>query len=63
MKDIFEMFRKPSADVLAQRELEEAQRQLLTAHAGQEYAAAMVHYHKQRIARLTNALRGQKVEA
>lgn len=46
-------FRKPSAQELAQRELDEARRQLLEAQAAAEYAAAMVDYNKARIARLS----------
>jgi hypothetical protein len=52
LKDLIEMFRKPSAKVLAQRELEEAQRQLLQAQSAQEWAASQVTYHTTRIARL-----------
>lgn len=56
IKKIIDPFRKPSAEVLAQHELEEAKRQLLNAQAGQEYAAAMVQYHLNRIARLNRML-------
>lgn len=47
---------KPSARELAQRELDEAQRELLAAQSAQEYAAALVRYHQVRIERLTKAL-------
>lgn len=59
-KDLIEMFRKPSAAVLAQRELEEAMRQLLAAQSGAEYATRMAHYHSDRIARLKKFLEGQQ---
>ncbi len=59
-RDLIEMIRTPSAEVLAQRELDDARRRLLEAQAGQEYAAAMVQYHKARIARLDHFLRTQK---
>ncbi len=56
IKKLIDPFRKPSAELIAQRELEEAKRQLLNAQAGQEYAAAMVQYHQSRITRLHNML-------
>ena len=52
MKDIIELFRKPSAQTLAQRELEEAQRQLLEAQSAAEYATNLSRYHAERIRRL-----------
>lgn len=55
-KKLFDPFRTPSAELIAQRELEQAKRQLLNAQAGQEYAAAMVQYHQNRIARLNSML-------
>lgn len=51
-KDFIETFRKPSATQLAQRELEDAQRQLLAAQSGFDYAKNMVRYHQDRVARL-----------
>jgi hypothetical protein len=45
-------FAKPSADVLAVVELEEARRQLLAAQSALEYAASMVDYNTNRVARL-----------
>lgn len=52
-KDIIETFRKPSAKVVAQRELEEAQCQLLQDHTG----GRMAQYHSDRIKRLTTFLK------
>jgi len=49
-------FRKPSAEVLALQELEEAKRLLLEAHSAQEYALSMCEYHQARIDRLTSYL-------
>lgn len=43
----------PSAKSLALRELEDAQRRLLQAQSGAEYAKNMATYHEQRIKRLT----------
>lgn len=53
MKEILDLFRKPSAKVIAQRELEEAQRQLLQAQTAAEYAARLAQYHTDRIRRLS----------
>jgi hypothetical protein len=50
---IREMFQTPSADLLALRELEQAQRSLLEAQTSQEYAKRMAEYHNDRIKRLT----------
>jgi len=50
---ILNPFKKPSAEVLAVTELEEAKRQLLVAQTGLEYAQAMVTYNEQRVERLT----------
>lgn len=58
LKQLLEPFRTPSAEILAQRELEEAKRQLLQAQAGMEYAAAMVDYHTSRIQRLSVMVKG-----
>lgn len=60
-RELFEMFRKPSAAVLAQRELEEAQRELLAAHSAQEYARRMADYHSDRIKRLSTYVVAQGV--
>jgi len=46
------IFKKPTAAVLAQMELEEAQRDLLVAETGLDYARSAVDYNHQRIARL-----------
>ena len=56
---LIEMFRAPSAEVLALRELEQAERSLLEAQTSQEYAHRMSEYHNDRIKRLTAYLRGE----
>lgn len=45
-------FAKPSADMLALEELEEARRQLLLSHTALEWAQANVEYNTKRVARL-----------
>lgn len=51
-RKLTETLRAPSAEVLAQRELEEAKRALLEANSAVEYSLAMVAYHSKRVARL-----------
>ena len=63
IKDFIQTFRKPSAEVLAQIELDEAKRQLLQAQSGAEYAKSLCSYHAQRIARLTAYLQQTHKEA
>jgi len=53
---IIEIFRAPSAEVLALRELEQAERSLLEAQTSQEYSKRMAEYHNDRIKRLTTYL-------
>lgn len=43
----------PSAEVMAQLELEDSKRALLEAQSGMEYAKAMVQYRTEQIERLT----------
>lgn len=63
LREMIEMMRKPSAELMAQRELEEAERQLLNAQASMEYATALVQYHTTRIARLNRLLSCQRGKA
>lgn len=49
---IAQTLRKPSAEELAQREADEAQRQLLDAQSKAEYYNHIVRYHRERIQRL-----------
>lgn len=53
-KRLSEIGKAPSADALAQKELEDAKRSLLEAHSAVEYATAMVDYHSKRVRRLLN---------
>lgn len=57
LKELLETFRPPSAQLIARRELEEAQRELLRAHSAKEYAESLVTYHQSRIARLTTTVK------
>lgn len=50
------MFRLPSPQVVAMRELEDAQRYLLRAQSGLDYSQSMCQYHQARIKRLTATL-------
>ena len=47
------LFRTPSAEVLALRELEEAKRRLLMAQSSREYHESMCKYHEAQIKRLS----------
>lgn len=53
LKDLIDTFRKPSARVIAQRELEDAKRELLQAQTAAEYATRLAQYHADRIHRLS----------
>jgi hypothetical protein len=57
IRDFLETFRKPSAEVLAQRELEEARRSLLNAQSHYEYYKRLADYNADRVHRLTGYLR------
>lgn len=52
LNNLFNPFKKPSAEVLAQQELEEAQREVLVAQSHAEYYKNLVNYHQMRITRL-----------
>jgi hypothetical protein len=55
---IIELFRKPSAEVLAQRELEDAQRNLLECQRMRDYYENMVNFNSVRIKQTRAMLRG-----
>ena len=57
LRQLKEVFRRPSAETLALRELEDAKRSLLEALSGMEYAKRMAEYHNDRIKRLTAYLK------
>lgn len=52
MRSVLEMFRPPSAQQLAQRELEDAQRDLLRSQSALDGACASVSYNLARVKRL-----------
>lgn len=52
LRALRDLFRVPTPAELAQRELEEAERELLKAQSGREYADAMVTYQQRRVTRL-----------
>lgn len=56
LKDLIETFRKPSAELLAQRELEDAKRQLLQEQTLAEHYTTRVRFQRERIVRLVNML-------
>lgn len=53
LSDLCNIMRLPAPVQIAERELADAQRQLLSAQSGAEYARRMVEYHQDRIKRLT----------
>lgn len=57
LRQLKEIYQKPSAETLALRELEDAKRNWLEALSGAEYARRMAEYHNDRIKRLTAYLR------
>jgi len=50
------LFRAPSAEMLAQRELEEAKRELLTSQTQRDYYSHIVKFNEVRIERLRRTL-------
>ena len=56
MNKLIDHFRKPSAKVLAQQELDEARRELLRAQTSRDYAEAICQYQTSRITRLEAVL-------
>ena len=59
IEQIKEYWRMPSAKELAAKELAEAQKKLLDALSGMEYAKRMADYHSDRIKRLTAYLKDE----
>lgn len=57
---ICRMVSKPSAAQIAQRQLEDAKRQLLTYQSYTEHSASMVRYYETSIRRLTAYVEGEK---
>lgn len=56
MNKLTSLFRKPTADEMAQQELAQARRDLLAAQSGSDYARRMVEYHGDRVKRLSQFL-------
>jgi hypothetical protein len=56
------LFRSPSPEMLAARELDQARRSLLEAHSAAEYADSVIAYNQARIERLS-AFLAQEREA
>lgn len=54
IQDIIQTFRKPSADVMAQRELEENQRELLNSQRNRDYYAKLAEFYEVRIKTLNS---------
>lgn len=57
VSEVFEVFRKPSADVLAQRELDDNKRMLLEAQRSKDYYSKMVDFYETRIRNLNYQLK------
>ena len=57
IKDFVRLFARPSAEVMAREELEDAHRQFLRAQSGLDYARRMVEYQSDRITRLSRYVR------
>lgn len=53
MNFITKLFQKPSAKVIAQRDLEECRRQLLASYNASEYHTKQVEYYTQVVKRLS----------
>jgi hypothetical protein len=58
INELKKMWATPSAEVLAQKELEEAKRKLLEAQTSREYADSMVKFREAQIKRLTAYIKG-----
>lgn len=56
MRDLMNLIRPPSPEVLMARELDAARRALLEAQSARDYANAMVLYHETRIDRLRSQM-------
>ena len=57
---LIQLFKTPSAHQIAVRELENAQRELLTAQATAEYAVKMVEYYSDMVNRLHKTVTHQR---
>lgn len=53
-----QVFKTPTADQLAQREYDEARRELLLSQSAAEYHQSMIEYHIKRLLRLKEIING-----
>jgi hypothetical protein len=53
-----QLFKTPTADELAQREYDEARRELLISQSAAEYHESMIDYHIKRLLRLKEIING-----
>jgi len=53
-----QLFKTPTADELAQREYDEARRELLVSQSAAEYYESMIEYHVKRLLRLKEIING-----
>jgi hypothetical protein len=53
-----QLFKTPTADELAQREYDEARRELLVSQSAAEYHESMIDYHIKRLLRLKEIING-----
>jgi hypothetical protein len=60
--NLMNLFRPNSAEQLAQRELEDAKRELLTAQTHRDYYDSQVRFNETRIARLRHTLADMHTE-
>lgn len=59
---IKQLFKEPSPQIMAMRELEAAQRELLQTQSLNEYSSRMAAYHQDRISRLKRFLQNTAAE-
>lgn len=62
MNALAELFRAPTAEEMAAKELEAAKRELLNMLTAQDYSRQMVEYHLNRIKRLTAYIKDNQNE-
>lgn len=63
MNRLIDLWRTPSADELAQREMEECRRDLLNAERMRDYYAKMAEFNKVRITQLSKTIREPEAQA
>ena len=63
LTEFLRIFKKPTAAMLAQIELEDAQRALLVAQSGLDFARSSVDYNRERVTRLSRYVRTGQYDA